>query len=162
MGHRRFLLANHPLRKEGKHFKGEQEMRSKPLHHCGKHLHSMLKDVEVIYGKGHGSKPAPKDENGRAPMWKKKSIFWELPYWECLEVRHAIDVMHVTKCLCVNLLGFLGVYGKGRDTMQARQDLKHLGQRKDLHPEKRTNGQHYLRPASYTLSKEEKRACLIA
>lgn len=31
-----------------------------------------------------------------------------------------------------------------------------MGQRDDLHPEKRDNGQHYLRPASYTLSKEEK------
>ena len=30
-------------------------------------------------------------------MWKKKSIFWELPYWEVLDVRHAIDVMHLTK-----------------------------------------------------------------
>ena len=31
MGHHRFLPANHPLRKEGKHFKGEQEMHSKPF-----------------------------------------------------------------------------------------------------------------------------------
>ena len=44
-------------------------------------------------------------------MWKKKSIFWDLPYWKDLEVRSSIDVMHVTKNLCVNLLGFLGVYG---------------------------------------------------
>ena len=158
MGHRRFLPPNHPLRKDGKHFKGEQELRLKPVHCGGKRVHSMLQGVEVIHGKGPGSKPAPKDDNGRAPMWKKKSIFWELPYWEFLDVRHAIDVMHVMKCVCVNLLGFLGVHGKGRDTLQARQDLKHMGQREDLHPEKRDNGQHWLRPASYTLSKEEKKS----
>ena len=29
-------------------------------------------------------------------MWKKKSIFWELPYLKFLEVRSSIDVMHVT------------------------------------------------------------------
>jgi len=78
MGHRRFLPPNHPLRKDGKHFKGEQELRLKPVHCVGKRVHSMLQGVEVIHGKGPGSKPAPNDDNGRAPMWKKKSIFWEL------------------------------------------------------------------------------------
>ena len=70
-------------------------------------------------------------------MWKKKSIFWELPYWEILDVRHAIDVMHLIKNLCVNLLSFLGVYGKAKDTLEARQDLQHMKQRAALHPEKR-------------------------
>ena len=49
-------------------------------------------------------------------MWKK-SILWELPYWDVLEVRNAIDVMHLTKNLCVNLLGFLGTYGQSKDTL---------------------------------------------
>lgn len=89
-------------------------------------------------------------------MWKKNSIFWELPYWEFLDVRHAIDVMHLTKNLCVNLLGFLGVYGKSKDTLEARHDLKHMEQRGDLHPEPKEKGSHYLSPASYTLSKAEK------
>ena len=37
-------------------------------------------------------------------------------YWKDLEVRSAIDVMHVTKNLCVTLLGFLGVYEDKRYT----------------------------------------------
>ena len=61
----------------------------------------MVKDLKVIFGKG---------PDGRAPMWKKKSIFWDLPYWKDLEVRSAIDVMHVMKNLSVTLLGFLGVH----------------------------------------------------
>ena len=91
-------------------------------------------------------------------MWKKKSILWELPYWEVLKVRNAIDVMHLTKNLCVNLLGFLGMYGQAKDTLEARRDLKVMKEREDLRPEKRENGQHNLRPASYTLSKEEKKS----
>jgi hypothetical protein len=49
-------------------------------------------------------------------MWKNKFIFLELKYWKDLEVRSSIDVMHVTKNVCVNLLGFLGMYGNTKDT----------------------------------------------
>ena len=111
MGHRRFLPLNHPLRKKGKHFKGEPETRAKPMFRDRKCVFSMIKDVRVVFGKGRGSQQVPNDESRRAPMWKKKSILWELPYWEVLKVRNAIDVMHLTKNLCVNLLGFLSTYG---------------------------------------------------
>ena len=63
--------------------------------------------------------------------------------------------MHLMKNLCVNLLGFLGTYGQEKDTLEARRDLKETKQQEDLHPEKRENGQHYLRPTSDTLSKED-------
>ena len=68
-------------------------------------------------------------------MWKKKSIFWELPYWEVLDVRHAIDVMHLTKNFYVNLIAFLGVYGKTKDTVEARQELQRMEEQDALHPQ---------------------------
>ena len=61
-----------------------------------------------------------KDDNGHALMWKKKSILWELPYWEALEVRNAIDVMHLIKTLCVNVLGFLVLVV--REKIHSKQD----------------------------------------
>ena len=76
--------------------------------------------LKVVFGKAHGSEPVLNDADGHAPMWKKKYIFWELPYWQVLEVRSTIDVMHLTKNLCVNLLGFMGVYGKAKDILEAR------------------------------------------
>jgi hypothetical protein len=85
----------------------------------------MVKDVQVVFGKGPGNQPVSNDANEHAPMWKK-SIFWELPYWQVLEVRNTIDMIHLTKNLCVNLLGFMGVYGKAKDTLEARQDLQCL------------------------------------
>jgi hypothetical protein len=100
----------------------------------------MIKDGHVVFGKGRGSQPVPNNENGHAPMWKKKSILWELPYWEVLEVRNAIDVMHLTKNLCMNVLGFLGTYGQRKDTLEARSDLKEMTQREDLRPEKKREG----------------------
>jgi hypothetical protein len=46
-------------------------------------------------------------------MWKKKSNFWELPYWKDLDVRHSIDVMHIEKNVCESLLRiFLNTDGK--------------------------------------------------
>jgi hypothetical protein len=95
----------------------------------------MVKDVQVVFGKGPGNQSVSNDANEHAPMWKK-SIFWELPYWQVLEVRNTIDVIHLTKNVCVNLLGFMGVYGKAKDTLEARQDLQCLKERKNLHPVK--------------------------
>ena len=134
LGHRRFLPSRHPVRKKDKHFKGEADHRTKPRHRTGADVHDMVKDLKVIFGKGPGGQPVPKDADGRAPMWKKKSIFWDLPYWKNLEVRSAIDVMHVTKNLCVTLLGFLGVYGKTKDTPEAREDLQRLHEKDGMPP----------------------------
>ena len=90
---------------------------------------AMVNDLKVIFVKGPGGLSVPNDAEGRAPMRKKKSIFWDLPYWKDLEVRSLIDVMHVIKNLCVNLLGFLGVYGKTKDTVEARKDLRSLNEK---------------------------------
>jgi hypothetical protein len=161
LGHRRFLPTNHPSRKKGKHFKGEADHRKKPVRRTGDDILDMVKDLpeQVVFGKGPGGKSVPHDADGHAPMWKKKSIFWDLPYWKDLEVRSAIDVMHVTKNLCVNLLGFLGVYGKTKDTPEAREDKKHMNEKEGM-PPKQYEGQ-----ASYALTKAEKEIffeCLLS
>jgi hypothetical protein len=65
--------------------------------------------------------------------------------------------MHLTKNLCVNLLGFLGLYGKLKDTPEAHKDLQRMKQRATLYPKKRDKGCPYLGPAYYTLSKQEKK-----
>ena len=125
LGHRRFLPKNHFRRKKGKHFKDEADHRPKPVLPTSDDIFGLVKDLYqiVTFGKGPGGQSVPNDPiTGHAPPWKKKSIFWELEYWKVLEVRSSIDVMHVTKNLCVNLLGFLGVYGKTKDTLEARED----------------------------------------
>ena len=126
MGNRCFLPANHPLRKKGMHWKGKADHHTKPSHSNGEEIFEMVKDLRVVFGKGDGSQLVPNDTNGRAPMWKMKSIFWELPYWQILEVRNTIDVMHLTKNLYVNVLGFMGCYGNLKDTLEARRDVKDI------------------------------------
>ena len=52
LGHRRFFPSRQPVRKKGKHFKGEADHRMKPRHHTGDDVHDMVKDLKVIIWKG--------------------------------------------------------------------------------------------------------------
>ena len=70
MGHRRFPPVRHPVRRKGKHFKRQVDHRTKLMHHNGKDVFNMVKDLEVIFGKGFGSQPVP-NENGMARPNKK-------------------------------------------------------------------------------------------
>ena len=53
-GHHRFLPNKHPLRKKGKHFKGEADHRTKPICPAGDDIYDMVNDLKVIFGKGPG------------------------------------------------------------------------------------------------------------
>nr|ABA97268.1 transposon protein, putative, CACTA, En/Spm sub-class [Oryza sativa Japonica Group] len=157
MGHRRFLAANQLVWKKGKHFEYKADHRTKPKHYSGKTVFAMVKDLKVVFGKGPGSQPM-KSEDGHAAMWKKNSIFWELPYWEFLDIRHAIDVMHLTKNIC-DQINWHAYTPKGK--FWTCTGVKQISQAScctstDLHPEPKEKGSHYLSPASYTLSKAKK------
>ncbi|XP_059630504.1 uncharacterized protein LOC132273557 [Cornus florida] len=64
--------------------------------------------------------------------------------------------MHIEKNVCESILGtLLNMKGKSKDGFKSRMDLEKMGIRCDLHP-KESGTKHYLPPALYTLSKEEK------
>ncbi|KAL4016896.1 hypothetical protein IC575_024560 [Cucumis melo] len=92
--------------------------------------------------------------------WNRLSSFLELPYWNDLHVRHCLDVMHIEKNVCMNILGtLLDIPGKIKDGLNARRDLVDLKLRPELAPissEKKI----FIPPACYTLTKEEKRCVL--
>ena len=53
--------------------------------------------------------------------WFKKSIFFELEYWSVLKLRHNLDVMHIKKNICDNIMKtLLSIEGKTKDTYKAR------------------------------------------
>jgi hypothetical protein len=93
-------------------FNGKTEKRHPPSHLTSHEVYEMIKDVHVILGKRKGTgKNTDKDD-----MWKKQSIFWELPYWKDLDVCHSINVMHIEKNVCQSLLEtLLNKDGKTRD-----------------------------------------------
>ena len=62
-------------------------------------------------------------------------MFWKLPYWRTLHVRHALDGMHITKNITESLLGTLmQSKDKGKDSLQCHMDLEAMGVRAELHP----------------------------
>jgi hypothetical protein len=71
-----------------------------PPHLTGYEINEMVKDVHVVLGKQKRTNKNTKEDD----MWKKQSIFWELPYWKDLDVFHSIDVIYVEKNMCESLL----------------------------------------------------------
>lgn len=98
-------------------------------------------------------------KSGKKPEdWlKKRSIFFKLEYWELNKLRHNLDVMHIEKNVCDNLIGtLLDISSKTKDDLNARLDLVDIGIRPELHPTVDDKGKQILPPAPFTMSRENK------
>jgi hypothetical protein len=57
-------------------------------------------------------------------LWKKKSIFFRLPYGKDNLLQHNLDIMHIEKNVMDNILvTILDIKGKTNDNLVARLDL---------------------------------------
>ncbi|XP_042465814.1 uncharacterized protein LOC122048288 [Zingiber officinale] len=156
--HRRFLSRFHPYRRQMKEFNGMEELgeAARPL--SGIKLFDKLSDIRCEFGKKISVKGKIKNAKANKlevnieekdlgainfrKCWKNKSIFFNIPYWKHLHVRHCLDVMHIEK-------------GKTKDNVAARLDMVEMGIRPELTPivgEKRT----YLPLAACSFTKKEK------
>ena len=90
--------------------------------------------------------------------WKKKSIFFELPYWKSLYVRYFLDMMYIEKKnVFHSIIGtLLNVFGKSKDDINAMLDLIDMGIRSELAPVK-DGKRTFLPPTTHTLSRKEKK-----
>ncbi|XP_042446384.1 uncharacterized protein LOC122031323 [Zingiber officinale] len=172
-GHRRFLPRFHPYRRQIKEFNGMEELgeAGRPL--SGIKLFDKLSDITCEFGKktsvkGKIRKKAKENivedieeekyvgATNLSKCWKKKSIFFNLPYWKYLHVRHCLNVMHIEKNVFESLINTLmNIKGKTKDNVAARLDMVQMGIRPQLAPkigEKRT----YLPPAACSFTKNER------
>ena len=92
----------------------------------------------------------------RTINWNKKSMFFKLSYWSKLLLRHKLDVMHIEKNVCDNLLGtLLNIDGKTKDTSNARLNLEDLNIQKEIHLQRQKT--KLIKPhATYTLIGSER------
>ena len=66
-------------------------------------------------------------------IYNKKYAWWVLPYWKDLLLPHNLDVMHIEKNKCENILWTLLKVDKTKDTMNARLDLHDMKIRPQYH-----------------------------
>ena len=150
-GYRRWLPKDHPWRQDKENFNGEVENRPKPMEKTGQQIYDIVKDLDVVPGKT--------TQQSLPGIWKRKSVFWDLPYWRHLHTRHSIDVMHVEKNVCDSLVGtLLNIPDKTKDGPKSRLDLKLMGIRPELWAQEtstKTMTRTTLPPACYTLTRVE-------
>ncbi|XP_073314813.1 uncharacterized protein [Primulina huaijiensis] len=173
VGHRRFLPWFHPCRRQNKEFNGMEEHGEAFAPLSGVILFEKLSSIWCEFGKNisvNGKRKMNAKENNVEDSkeekdfgatdfrkcGKNKSIFFNLPYWKHLHVRHCLDVMHAEKNVFEYLINTLmNVKGKTKDNVAARLDMVKMGVRPELAPkfcEKRT----YLPPAACSFTKKEK------
>nr|XP_004516691.1 uncharacterized protein LOC101514781 [Cicer arietinum] len=129
VGHRKFLKSNHPYRKLRKAFNGHQEHEISQKALTGEQVYQRVKDINVIFGKNQ-------KQTSEKNIWKKKSVFFDLPYWSSLDVRHCLHVMHVEKNVCDSVIGtLLNIQGKTKDGLNSRLDMVDMGIRQQLAPQ---------------------------
>ncbi|XP_061371520.1 uncharacterized protein LOC133314095 [Gastrolobium bilobum] len=163
MGHRRFLDRRNKFRLNRLYFNGKQELRESPKILSGTDILQQVQNVHVTFGRKPkiGGKRKRRGSGRVAQVgtqqWRKKSIFFELPYWEHNLLRHNLDVMHIEKNVCDNIIyTLLNDSAKSKDHMNARKDLKEWDCKPDLWPD--ANGRYP--PAMYTMTNQGKKAFL--
>ncbi|XP_012827605.1 PREDICTED: uncharacterized protein LOC105948893 isoform X2 [Erythranthe guttata] len=155
MGHRRYLPRVHKWRKNKIKFDGKEELSMAPDDYSGNDISQQTMHLKgVKAGKHPRLKKNKRDKQDL--NWTKRSILFELPYWKTILLRHNLDVMHIEKNICDNILGtLLNMDKKTKDTYKARKDLEDMNIRQELHLKKRNDGRYDIPPAAYAMSKKE-------
>ena len=95
-----------------------------------------LEKVGDITPENHPRNGRGERKHGRAEerlLFTRRSTLWDLEYRKDLDLWHNIDVMHIKKNICDNIIGtLLNIEVKTKDTLKSSIDLTHLGIRKDL------------------------------
>ncbi|KAM0873062.1 hypothetical protein ACQ4PT_038316 [Festuca glaucescens] len=161
MDHRRILVRNHRFRTIDKaFFDGNVESRTAPEPLTGEEVDALTRNMETVFGKDPtGKQTIRKRKRGDPPqIFKRRSIWFRLPYWKDLLQPHNIDAMHIEKNVCDNIVNtLLGINGKTKDNTNSRRDLELFNIRTDLHPVPVGKDTFDLPPASYSMSPELKR-----
>ncbi|CAL2276880.1 unnamed protein product [Prunus armeniaca] len=129
LGHRRWLPWDHEWWEKDKEFDGNIESRLRPREWFGDEILEQLNHLDFApFGKTV-SRTRPSTHMN----WTHKPMFFELPYWSKLKLRHNLDVMHVEKNVFDTLVGtILDIEGKTKDMIKARLDLERMGIRRGL------------------------------
>ena len=176
MRHRRFLSVKHHFCYMKEMFDNTIETDLAPPSLSGKDIYAMVEHLKFVFGKGKREKEKstvklkrkvnrkdgeqisteePPKEKKETPIWKKKSIYWRLPYWKHLFVRHSIDVMHIEKNVLDSIIGtLLNMKDKTKDSANARLEYRFI-RGEVVEPLAKGAPKPKLGPVDYVLEKKE-------
>ncbi|KAL4570931.1 hypothetical protein LXL04_026596 [Taraxacum kok-saghyz] len=121
----------------------------------GDQIWEQVRHFPTVY---EGKPYRPKNEKfhgfGSTHNWVKRSIFWELPYWRTLLIRHNLDVMHIEKNVFDNLFNTVMDTSKSKNNIKARKDIEKYCNRAEWHTWKQGN-KDVKKRASFALDKEQ-------
>ncbi|KAK1604788.1 hypothetical protein QYE76_028461 [Lolium multiflorum] len=146
-------------------FNGTTETRDPPRKYTPKEVAAKVERVKDFeHGKNPISRKRKRATVPGEPTWHLKVSLHHLPYWPELKIAHNLDVMHIEKNICDNIVGtLLELEGRNKDTVSARIDLKKFKMWKKYWLKKIVKDDDdaavtYAKPpAPWTLSKEQKR-----
>ncbi|XP_062078722.1 uncharacterized protein LOC133834305 isoform X2 [Humulus lupulus] len=155
-GHRHFLPIRHVIRRDKKTY-GVVEKRLPPQPLTMQEMFTQMSFIPDSLPGKHVSYGGQKRKRTKEQVgWRKKSIFFELPYWANIMLRHNLDVMHVEKNVCDSLVGtIVGLENKTKDTVSARVDLEKMKMRPELQLRK-LNGRIQKPAAKFTFTVEDR------
>jgi hypothetical protein len=108
------------------HFDNTIEKDSALKQYVGKLIFEMVKNIEVVFGKGtiKGQKRNKTPTLIDIPSKKQSFFFKYLPYWKDLQTCHNIDLTHVTQNIFDSIIGtLLDMSRKSKDRLKSRTDL---------------------------------------
>ncbi|KAK6793985.1 hypothetical protein RDI58_007438 [Solanum bulbocastanum] len=79
------------------------EWRLPPNTLSGDDILDQVADLDGLPLTNDPKKKIKVSHKNRGDIWNKKSIFFYLPYWKTLLLRHNLDVMHIEKNICDNI-----------------------------------------------------------
>ncbi|KAJ8749973.1 hypothetical protein K2173_013888 [Erythroxylum novogranatense] len=152
--HRKFLPADHPFRRNKYKFRKNRTVHTHPPPIVSGE--EVLQEIEEL-GLLKVTELEADDVNSTISQnfgWRKRNIFWDLPYWKTNLIRHNLDVMHIEKNIFDNLFNtIMNIEGRTKDNAKSRADLQLFCKRNELHKDLRTG--KYPK-ACYTMDRRQK------
>jgi hypothetical protein len=123
MGHKRYLPTEHLWWLNKRTFNSTKKLECAPNVPCMDEILQQLDKITFV-DENAGKKKQKKRKTGAAGsddiVWKKKSIFFRLPYRKDNLLRHNLDVMDIEKNVMDYILGtILDIKGKMKDNLVA-------------------------------------------
>jgi len=155
--HCQFLPMDHEFRRNKTAFyKNREEFSEPPPNFTGEQLWARVSSLPTVAE--HKGKPSG---YGQSHNWTRCSIFWKLPYWRTLLIRHTLHVMHIVKNVFEQVINtVMNVKDKTKDDIRVRKDMSTLCKWKRLDVQVVEEGDGSVRevmlPAPYVLTKDQR------